>query len=64
VIEQDHRSSKRIVKPMMEFKSFSRAKRTLSGIKAMNMLRKEQGIKQGGNVSQARLIEVIFGVTA
>jgi transposase, IS6 family len=63
VIERDHRAIKRIVKPMMGFKPFSRAKRTLSGLEAMNMLRKGQGIKQGSNVSQARLIEVIFGAT-
>ena len=64
VIEQDHRALKRIVKPMMGFKTFSSAKRTLSGIKAMSMMRKQQGIEQGDNVSQARFIEAIFGVLA
>jgi len=40
VIEQDHRRIKRIVKPMMGFKTFNSARRTLSGIEAMNMMRK------------------------
>jgi transposase-like protein len=66
VIEQDHRNIKRIVKPMMELKTFNSARSTLSGIEAMNMLRKGQvkGIKQGDIVSQAKFIEVIFGIAA
>jgi IS6 family transposase len=40
IIEQDHRNIKRIVRPMMGFKSFNSARRTLSGIEAMNMIRK------------------------
>ncbi len=39
VIEQEHRNIKRITKPMMGFKSFNTARRTLSGIEAMNMIR-------------------------
>jgi transposase-like protein len=34
VVEQDQRMIKRIVKPMLRFKSFNRARRTLSGIEA------------------------------
>lgn len=66
VIEQDHRNIKRVVKPMMGFKSFNTARRTLSGIEAMNMIRKGQvnGIAQGSSVSQAKFIEEIFGVSA
>jgi IS6 family transposase len=64
--EQDHRNVKRIVKPMMGFQSFNAVRRTLRGIEAMNMIRKGQvkGIKQGDSVSQAKLIEEIFGVIA
>ena len=40
-VEQDHRNIKRITKPMMGFKSFNSARRTLRGIEAMNMIRKE-----------------------
>ncbi len=41
-VEQDHRAIKRIVKPMMGFKSFNSARRTLSGIEAMSIVRKGQ----------------------
>jgi transposase, IS6 family len=66
VIEQDHRNIKRIVKPMMGFQSFNTARRTLRGIEAMNMIRKGQvkGINRGDSVSQAELINEIFGVSA
>ena len=66
VIEQDHRHIKRIVKPMMGFKTFNSARRTLSGIEAMNMIRKGQGkgIDQGDIVSQVEFIEALFGVVA
>jgi transposase-like protein len=66
VIEQDHRNIKQIVRPMMGFKSFNTARRTLSGIEAMNMVRKGQvtGIVQGNSISQARFIEELFGVIA
>lgn len=66
VIEQDHRNIKRITKAMMGFKTFNSARRTLSGIEAMNMIRKGQvnGIEQGNSVSQAKFIEAIFTVSA
>ena len=64
LVEQDHRNSQRIVKPMMGLKSFKTTRRTLSGIEAMTMLRKGQvkGIK-GDIVSQVRFIEALFGLT-
>ncbi len=66
VIEQDHRNIKRITKPMMGFKSFNTARRTLSGIEAMNMMRKGQvkGGDQGDSVSGIKFIEALFGITA
>ncbi len=66
MIEQEHRHSKRIVKSMMSLKSFHSARRTLSGIEAMNMIRKGQvkGIAQGDSVSQASFIEALFGISA
>lgn len=66
IIEQDHRNVKRLVKPMMGFQSFNSARRTPSGIEAMNMIRKGQvkGIEQGDSVSQAQFIEEIFGVVS
>jgi transposase-like protein len=51
---------------MMGFKSFNSARRTLSGIEAMHMIRKEQvkEVEQGDSVSQANFIESIFGIAA
>ncbi len=42
VIEQDHRAIKRVIKPMMGFKSFQCARIILSGIEMMHMIRKGQ----------------------
>ena len=66
IIEQGHRSVKRIVKPMMGFQSFSTARRALRGIEAMNMIRKGQvkGGTHGDRVYQAKFINEIFGVVA
>ena len=41
-IEQDHRAVKRVIRPMLGFKSFHTARRTLVGIELMHMLRKGQ----------------------
>ena len=42
IIEQDHRSIKRIVNPMLGFQSFQTANKTLKGIEAMNMVKKNK----------------------
>jgi putative transposase len=42
IIEQDHRAIKRIIKPMMGFNDFRRARIVLSGIEIMHMIRKGQ----------------------
>jgi putative transposase len=50
VVEQDHRGVKRLTRPMLGFKSFDAAQRTLMGIELMHMLRKgqlEEGAEQG-----------------
>ena len=44
LVEQDHRSIKRIVQPMMGFKSFPSARATLQGIELMHMIKKVQMI--------------------
>jgi transposase-like protein len=66
IIEQDHCNIKRLTKPLMGFRSFNSARRTLKGIEAMSMIRKGQvgGISQGESVSQAKFIEEIFGISA
>ena len=54
-IEQDHRSVKRMTRPMLGFKSFAAAQPTLVGIELMPMLRKgqmEDGMKQGLSVAE------------
>jgi len=50
IVEQDHRSVKRVTRPMLGFKSFEAAQCTLSGIELMHMVRKGQlvgGVEQG-----------------
>jgi putative transposase len=50
IVEQDHRSVKRVTRPMLGFKSFEAAQCTLTGIELMHMLRKGQlegGAEQG-----------------
>lgn len=42
IIEQDHRFIKKIVKPMLGFKSINPASATLIGIELHHMLRKKQ----------------------
>jgi transposase-like protein len=42
IVEQDHRAVKRLMQPMLGFKSFRSAAATLSGIELMHMIRKGQ----------------------
>ena len=44
LIKQDHRGIKRIVKPMLGFKSFICAAATLSGIELYHMICKSQNL--------------------
>ena len=48
LVEQDHRAIKRIVRPMLGFKSFRPARTTLQGIELMHMIKKGQMIAAGG----------------
>lgn len=48
VVEQAHRAVKRIVRPMLGFKSFQSARLTLAGIELMHMLKKGQMILTNG----------------
>jgi transposase-like protein len=50
IVEQDHRTVKRVTRPMIGFKSFKAAQSTLAGIELMHMLHKGQlegGVEQG-----------------
>ena len=42
IVEQDHRTVKRVTKPMLGFKSFHAAGNVLAGIELMHMIRKGQ----------------------
>ncbi|MCP4412563.1 MAG: IS6 family transposase [Gammaproteobacteria bacterium] len=48
IVEQDHRLTKRITKPMLGFKCFFSAQKTLAGIELVRMLRKGQMRHQAG----------------
>ena len=48
LVEQDHRAVKRIIRPMLGFKAFDSAGRTLRGIELMHMIKKGQMIAGGG----------------
>jgi putative transposase len=49
IVEQDHRAVKRVTRPMLGFKSFHAARRTLVGIERMHMMKKTQGVGAEGN---------------
>ena len=42
IVEQDHRAIKRRIRPMLGFKSFRSATKTIAGIEIMHMIRKGQ----------------------
>ena len=48
LVEQDHRSVKRRIQPMMGFKSFDCAARLIAGIETMQMVKKGQLRFPGG----------------
>ena len=53
-VEQDHRAVKRIVRPMLGFKSFGSARVTLQGIELVHMIKKGQMITvEGQSLSAA-----------
>lgn len=56
LIEQDHRRIKRLTRPMLGFKNFHAAQRTLAGIEVMAMIKKGQmKAKTGDDRSPAEL---------
>jgi transposase-like protein len=66
VIEQDHRFIKKKVRVSQCFKRFHTAERTLEGIEAMNMMRKGQVKRLGGDdpQSQAKFVLGLFQIAA
>jgi putative transposase len=49
VIEQDHRAVKRVMRPMLGFKTFAAAQATLVGIELMHMIKKRQLVVEEGD---------------
>jgi Transposase and inactivated derivatives len=63
IIEQDHRSIKRIVNPMLGFQSFQSANKTLKGIEAMNMIKKGQVKNLNySSLNEAKYINQLFEI--
>jgi transposase-like protein len=60
IVEQDHRAIKRLIRPMLGFKSFRSAAVTLAGIELMPMIRKGQ-LLQTGEVRPARQFYSLAG---
>ncbi len=63
IIEQDHRSIKRIVNLMLGFQSFRSVNKTLKGIEAINMIKKGQVIDLNYSVlNEVKYINHLFGI--
>lgn len=58
IVEQDHRAVKRITRPMLGFKAFHTARRTLVGIELMHMIKKKQ--LEGSAEDQGRTAAELF----
>ena len=66
LVEQDHRRIKRRTAPMLGFKGFRTARRTLAGVEALAMLTKGQVCAAPANDMPAQRIFVhrVFGLAA
>jgi transposase-like protein len=64
IIEQDHRSIKRIIRQMLGFQSFCTAIKTLKGIEIMHIIRKGQvdALNQFV-IAEVNFINKLFGIT-
>jgi transposase, IS6 family len=63
IIEQDHRSIKRIVHSMLGFQPFLSANKTLKGIEAMNLIKKRQVNNLNYSVlNEVKYINQLFGI--
>jgi transposase-like protein len=60
IVEQDHRAVKRLVRPMLGFKSFRSAAATLAGIELMHMIRKGQ-LRMRGKLRPAQQFYSLAG---
>ncbi len=65
-VEQDHRRIKRRTRPMLGFKRFTTARRTLAGVEAVAMLTKGQVRAAPANdiSAQRAFVHQVFGLAA
>ena len=65
-VEQDHRRIKRRTRPMLGFKRFVTARRTLAGVEALAMLSKGQvrAVPANDVPAQRAFVHQIFGLAA
>ncbi len=65
-VEQDHRRIKRRTRPMLGFKGFRTARRTLAGVEALAMLAKGQvrGVPVNDLPAQRVFVHQVFGLAA
>ncbi|WP_154661178.1 IS6 family transposase [Microvirga lotononidis] len=66
IVEQDHRRIKRLVRPGLGFKSYTRASRTIAGYEVMAMIRKGQvvGVPANDMRAQSDFIAALFRTAA
>ena len=65
IIEQDHRFIKKRTNPMLGFKSFETAKKTIQGIETMHMIKKGQvKLKNLSVPNNVQLFQQLFGLMA
>ena len=62
IVVQDHRAIKRIVRPMLGFKSFACARVLIAGIETMHMIRKGQleRLKEQGSSAADQFYSLAF----
>ena len=62
IVEQDHRAIKRVVRPMLGFKTFRCASIVIAGIEIMHMIRKGQlgSIKERASSAANRFYSLAF----
>jgi transposase, IS6 family len=65
-VERDHRRIKRRTRPMLGFKRFTTARRTLAGVEAMAMLSKGQvrAVPANDRPAQRAFVHRVFGLAA
>jgi IS6 family transposase len=65
IFEQDHRFIKKRTNPMLGFKSFETAEKTIQGIETMHMIKKGQvKLKNLSVPNNVQLIQLLFGLMA